>query len=130
MNTESTGIDETYDPPFPWCLVRIYNLPKTRNTAVRGYIDTGSDGTVVTTDIDTKLGLHNHPITVAEIKSIGGKPEERVLYAAIFIIKGVETVAAVDIRDYVEEILLGRDILRHLSLSIDWKRRTINLRDP
>jgi len=97
---------------------------------VKGYIDTGSDGTIVTTDMDKKLGLQRHPVMLAETTGIGGKPEERVLYAAIFIIKGMEIVTAVDIRDDVEEVLLGRDILHHLRLTIDWKKRTIDLRDP
>lgn len=130
MNAEYTGIDETYYPPFPWCLVRIHNLAKTREVTVRGYVDTGSDGTVVTIDIGKKLNLHKQPVTTAETLSIGGKPELRILYAAIFIVKRVEVVAAVDVRDDVKEVLLGRDILQHLRLSIDWKKGTVDLRDP
>ena len=130
MNTESTGIDETYYPPFPWCSVRISNLSKKRTVTVKCYIDTGSDGTIVTEDIDKKLELHKQPVTMAETASIGGKPEERMLYAAIFTIKRVEVVTAVDVRNDIEETLLGRDVLRNLSLSINWKKGTINLRDP
>jgi len=130
LSAESTGIDETYYPPFPWCSVRISNLSKKRTVTVKGYIDTGSDGTIVTADIDKKLELHKQPVTMAETTSIGGKPEERMLYAAIFTIKRVEVVTAVDVRNDIEETLLGRDILRHLSLSINWKKGTINLRDP
>lgn len=130
MSVGSTGIDETYYPPFPWCSVNIYNLPKTKNVIVKGYIDTGSDGTIVTTDIDRKLELRRQPIILAETMGIGGKPEVRVLYAAVFVIKGIEVVTAVDIRDDIEEVLLGRDILHHLSLNIDWKKGTIDLRDP
>lgn len=130
MNAEYTGIDETYYPPFPWCLVSIHNLAKTREVTVRGYVDTGSDGTVVTIEIGKKLNLHKQPVTTAETVSIGGKPELRILYAAIFIVKAVEVVAAVDVRNDVKEVLLGRDILQHLRLSIDWKKGTVNLRDP
>jgi len=125
-----TGIDETYYPPFPWCLVNVYNLPKTKSVIVKGYIDTGSDGTIVTTDIDKRLELRRQPLTLAETMGIGGKPEVRALYAAVFIIKGIEVVTAVDIRDDVEEVLIGRDVLHHLSLSIDWKKGTIHLKDP
>lgn len=80
MNAGSTGMDETYYPPFPWCLVNVYNLPKTRSVTIRAYIDTGSDGTVVTTTVDKKLELHRHPIVLAETMGIGGKPEVRALY--------------------------------------------------
>jgi clan AA aspartic protease len=111
-------------------LLRIHNLAKTREVTVRGYVDTGSDGTVVTVDIGKKLNLHKQPVTTAETVSIGGKPELRILYAAIFIVKKVEVVAAVNVRDDVKEVLLGRDILQHLRLSIDWKKGTVDLRDP
>lgn len=130
MSAGSTGIDETYYPPFPWCLVKVYNLPKTKSVIIKGYLDTGSDGTIVTSNIDKKLGLQRYPVTLAETTGIGAKPEVRVLYAAIFTIKRMEIVTAVDIRDDVEEVLLGRDILHHLRLSIDWKKRIIDLRDP
>lgn len=130
MNAGFTGIDEAYYPPFPWCLANIHNLPKTKNVTVKSYIDTGSDGTIVTTEIGKKLGLQRHPVTLAETTAIGGKPEVRMLYAAIFIIKRMEIVTAVDIRDDVEEVLLGRDILHYLRLTIDWKKRTIDLKDP
>lgn len=130
MSIGSTGIDETYYPPFPWCLVNICNLPKTKNVMVKCYVDTGSDGTIVTKDVDKKLELHRHPITLAETMGIGAKSEVRVLYAAIFNVKNTEVVTAVDIRDDVNEVLLGRDILQHLSLSIDWKKRIIGIRDP
>ncbi len=130
MSAGSTGIDETYYPPFPWCLVNIYNLPKTKNVIVKGYIDTGSDGTIVTMDVDERLELHRQPITLAETIGIGGKPEVRALYAAVFIVKGMEIVVAVDIRDDVGEVLIGRDILHNLSLNIDWKRGTVDLKDP
>ncbi|KPV65365.1 MAG: hypothetical protein AOA65_0227 [Candidatus Bathyarchaeota archaeon BA1] len=130
MSAESTGIDETYYPPFPWCLVNIHNLPKTKNVIVKGYIDTGSDGTIVTIDIDERLELHRQPIALAETMGIGGKPELRALYAAIFTVKGIEIVTAVDIRDDVEEVLIGRDILHHLILNIDWKKGTTDLKDP
>ena len=61
---------------------------------------------------------------------IGGKPEARALYAAILIVKGMEMVTAVDMRDDVEEVLLGRDILHHLNLNIDWKKGVTDLKDP
>jgi len=108
LSESSTGINETYYPPFPWCSVDIYNLPKTKNVTVKGYIDTGSDGTIVPIDIDERLELRSQPITLAETMGIGGKPELRALYAAIFTVKGIEIVTAVDIRDDVEEVLIGR----------------------
>ncbi|MFQ6076657.1 MAG: hypothetical protein ACE5Z5_11075 [Candidatus Bathyarchaeia archaeon] len=46
------------------------------------------------------------------------------------MLRGVEVVTAVDIRDDVEEVLLGRDIPRRLSLNVNWKEGTIDLRDP
>ncbi len=58
MSESSTGIDETYYPPFPWCTVNIYDLSRTKKVIVRGYIDTGSDGTIVTIDVSKKLGRH------------------------------------------------------------------------
>lgn len=130
MSAGFTGIDETYYPPFPWCLVNVYNLPRTRNVIVKSYIDTGSDGTIVTTDVGKKLELRKFSVTLAETIGIGGKPEVRILYAAVFTIKGMEAVTAVDIRDDVKEVLLGRDILHHLRLTIDWKKKIIDLRDP
>jgi len=130
LSESSIGIDETYYPPFPWCLANIYDLPKTKNVIAKGYTDTGSDVTIATMDIDERLELHRQPVTLAEIMGIGGKPEVRALYAAVFIVKGIEVVTAVDIRDDVEEVLIGRDILHHLSLSIDWKKGTIDLKDP
>lgn len=43
---------------------------------------------------------------------------------------GIEIVTAVDIRNDVEEILLGRDVLQHLNIDIDWKKGNVSLRDP
>ncbi|MEM2146050.1 MAG: hypothetical protein QW279_11865 [Candidatus Jordarchaeaceae archaeon] len=105
-------------------------MSRKRIVTVMGYIDTGSDGTIVLEDINKKLELHYHPVATAETKSIGGKQEERVLYAAIFIVRGIEIVTAVDIRNDVEEILLGRDVFQHLSIDIDWKKGNVDLRNP
>ena len=111
-------------------MVTVRNLSDTGKVSVRGYIDTGSDGTIVTDEVGKRLKLYEHPVTVAETMSIGGKPEERILYAAVFILRGVEIVTAVDIREDVKEVLLGRDVLQHLILSLDWKKETVEVKDP
>lgn len=48
---------------------------------VKSYIDTGSDGTIVTTDIDRRLELQKHPVTLVETTGIGGEPEVRVRFS-------------------------------------------------
>ncbi|MEX2753655.1 MAG: hypothetical protein Q6366_017535, partial [Candidatus Freyarchaeota archaeon] len=47
-----------------------------------------------------------------------------------FIVRGIEIVTAVDIRNDVGEILLGRDVLQHLNIDIDCKKGNVGLRDP
>jgi len=130
LDAASTGLDEGYVPPFPWCTVAVMDLPKTKTVSAKGYIDTGSDGSIVPAKVGDKLNLNRFPVMRIEAWGIGGKPEDRILYAAYVEINGIEVATAVDIRDDVDIILLGRDLLQHTKVTIDWKQKNIEIADP
>lgn len=130
MDAASTGLDEGYTPPFPWCAVTLTDPLKTKAASGKGYIDTGSDGSIVPAKISEELNLIRFPVMRIEACGIGGKPEDRILYAAYVEINGIEVATAVDIRDDVDIILLGRDLLRYMKVTIDWKRKNIEIADP
>jgi len=130
LDAASTGLDEEYVPPFPWCTVTVTDPFKTNTVSGKGYIDTGSDGSIVPAKIGEELNLGRFPVMRIEAWGIGGKPEDRILYAAYVEINGIEVATAVDIRDDVDIILLGRDLLRYMKVTIDWKRKNIEIADP
>ena len=130
MGEESTGFDLNFEPPFPWCSVKISDPKKLRSKTERGYLDTGSDGTIVPTKTADMLNLAAFPLTRATVHGIGGKPEQRILFGAVFAIGAVETRTVVDIREDVDIILLGRDVLQHTSLNLCSKTATVTVTDP
>ena len=50
--------------------------------------------------------------------------------ATYFEVNGIEVATAVDIRKDVDIILLGRDLLEYIRVTIDWKRKSIEIADP
>ena len=54
------------------------------------------------------MNLTAFPSSRATVQGIGGKPEQRILFGAVFNIGGFEIRSVVDIRDDVEIVLLGR----------------------
>lgn len=130
MGEESTGFDLEFEPPFPWCSAKISDPKKLRSKTQRAYLDTGSDGTIVPSAIAEALNLAEFPHTRAIIRGIGGGPEQRILFGAVFTIGTLEIRTVVDIREDVDIVLLGRDVLQHASLNVNWKRATITVSDP
>jgi hypothetical protein len=63
-------------PPFPWCTVTVTDPFKTKTISGKGYIDTGSDGSIVPTKIGEELNLIRFPVMRIEACGIGGKPED------------------------------------------------------
>jgi len=41
-----------------------------------------------------------------------------------------EARSILDVRDDVEIVLLGRDILQHMTLSLGWKKQNVTVKDP
>ncbi len=130
MVEESTGFDSAFEPPFPWCLSEISDPRKLRSLTRRAYLDTGSDGTIVPEEIGEALKLEAFPSSRATVLGIGGKPEQRILFAAVFNVGGLDVRSVIDIRDDVEIVLLGRDILQHTTLSLSWKESDVTVKDP
>jgi len=125
-----TGLDEGYVPPFPWCTVTVADPFKTKTVTGKGHVDTGSDGSILPANIGEELNLIRFPVMHIEAWGIGGKPEERILYATYFEVNGIEVATGVDIRKDVDIILLGRDLLQYIKVTIDWKRKKIEIADP
>lgn len=130
MDAVSTGLDEEYTPPFPWCAVTLADPFKTKTTSTKGYIDTGSDGSIVPAEIGKELNLLRYPLMRVEARGIGGKPEDRILYATYVKVNGIEVATVVDVRDDVNIVLLGRDVLQYMKVTLDWKRKNIEIADP
>lgn len=130
MGDESTGFDSGFEPPFPWVSAKISDPKKLHSKAARAYLDTGSDGTIVPYDTAKALALEEFPSARANVQGIGGKPEQRILFAAVFTILGLEIRTVVDVRDDVNIVLLGRDVLQYTSLEVSWKTASLTLTDP
>jgi predicted aspartyl protease len=93
-------------------------------------LDTGSDGTILPAETGRALNLDAFPSSRATVLGIGGKPEQRVLYGVVVKINGFEVRSVVDVRDDVEIVLVGRDILQHTTVTINWKEKTLTVKDP
>lgn len=130
MGEESTGFDFEFEPPFPWRLVEVSDPKKLRTKTQRAYLDTGSDGTIVPSETADVLNLTGFPSTRATVHGIGGKPEQRILFGAVFTVGTLETRTVVDIREDVDIVLLGRDVLQHTSLNLSWKAARVAVSDP
>ncbi|MEM2313086.1 MAG: hypothetical protein QXK12_07700 [Candidatus Nezhaarchaeales archaeon] len=130
MDVASTGLDEEYTPPFPWCAVILTDPFKRKIISAKGYIDTGSDGSIVPAKTGRELNLLRYPLMRVEVCGIGGKQEDRILYAAYMKINDVEVATAVDVREDVDIVLLGRDVLQHVKITLDWKRKKVEVADP
>lgn len=122
-----SGFDNSVAPPFPWLMTTLTNPSKTSEQKVKGYIDTGSDGSAIPIKLGQDLGLFKYPIARAEISGLGGKLEQRILYGLVIEIAGQDVAIAVDIRDDLDFVLLGRDILQYFSLMIDWRQRIVRI---
>ena len=130
MDAASTGFDEEYTPPFPWCAVTLTDPLRMRAISTKGYIDTGSDGSIVPAEVGKGLNLLRYPLMRVETRGIGGKPEDRILYATYVKVNDIEVAAVVDVRDDVDVVLLGRDVLQYMKITIDWKRKKVEAADP
>lgn len=62
LDAASTGLDEKYVPPFPWCNVTLTPPFKTKIVSGKRYIVTGSDESIVPAKIGEQLNLIGFPV--------------------------------------------------------------------
>jgi hypothetical protein len=81
-------------------------------------------------DTGEALNLAAFPASRATVLGIGGRPEQRILFGAVFEINHFEIRSLVDIRDDVDIVLLGRDVLQRTALRLSWKEKSVAVNDP
>ena len=108
-----------YQPPFPVLELRLHNEEQSRQTdLLLALIDTGADGTLV--PISYLRQMLAPALTTRRLRSHWGEWRSVQLFALDFEIVGRRLVNVFVIGDEQgDEIVLGRNVLNRLRLSLD-----------
>jgi hypothetical protein len=111
--------DQRYEPPAPVVRVRIANLasPARQVGDVEALIDSGADMTVVPAQLAQQIALL--PRGIVQVQGYRDRePEPRPEYF-VRITHGSGGVELPVVGDECQEVLLGRDFLRHFVVRLD-----------
>ncbi|HEX2690652.1 MAG TPA: aspartyl protease family protein [Kofleriaceae bacterium] len=107
--------DASFDPPAPMVPVRISAPAGEDAVMLPMLVDTGADCTLVPASIVRRLGLPQ--IDVIGLTGVGGARQRATVHAAAVEFGGVRLLAR--IVAFVDEAILGRDVLNQAILRLD-----------
>ncbi|MDW8029903.1 MAG: retroviral-like aspartic protease family protein [Armatimonadota bacterium] len=120
--------DEDYDPPIPKVDAEISSPLQLSQTVRTDFvIDTGADLTLVKQDVALQISLYRLPVGEERISGIGGIPEFRQLYLALIDIGGRQLPIRTDLRDDIDENILGRDVLNWFRLTLSAQENLVRV---
>lgn len=114
-------------PPIPAIPVAIWTPDLARSVHVAtAHIDTACDMTVVPQHVLDPLGLN--PSRHISAVGLGSIKSTLPVYIVRLEIQGIGTML-VDVATHVNEpyVLIGRDVLNHLAITLDGPNRTLEL---
>jgi predicted aspartyl protease len=92
-------------------------------------IDTGSDLTLIQRDIADQIDLWRLPVGEERIAGIRGIPQTRQLFLAIVRIGNSQVPIRTDIRDDIDENILGRDVLNLFRLTLSAQENLVRVEE-
>lgn len=120
--------DPAFDPPAPIVTVKVRDPATGAVAECQAQIDTGSFMSALPESMAQDLGLEPHGRVMA--RGVDAQVIELSTYIVTLIIEGhviIDTEVGALER---EDILLGRDVLRHFILTLNGKTETFELIDP
>ena len=121
--------DTSFDPPCPVVNVSVRaHSTGGPSRVLPGKLDTGADITVIPPLLATELQLP--PAGTARLTGYDGTQIERPMYAVDLGIGEDRVEAVLVVAAPRSNILLGRDVLNHLIITLDGKNQQFEMRDP
>jgi hypothetical protein len=121
--------DPTFSPPMPMLTVAVSDPYQRQQVEVMGVIDTGSDLTLIQRDIADQIDLWRLAVGEERIAGIGGIPQTRQLFLAIVRIGNSQVPIRTDIRDDIDENILGRDVLNWFRLTLSAQENLVRVEE-
>jgi len=119
--------DPTFSPPMPMLTVSVSDPYWRQQVEVAGIIDTGADLSLLRLSEAGILGLTNYPAGQISVSGIGAQPQMRQLFCAFFQLAGQSIFTLVDIRDDIDENILGRDVLNWFRLTLSAQENLVRV---
>ena len=120
--------DPDYDPPIPKVTAEV-ECPAMPIGQVQAefVIDTGADLTLIQRDIADQIALWRLPVGEERIVGIGGIPQMRQLFLTLVRIGDRQVPIRADIRDDIDENILGRDVLNWFRLTLSAQENLVKV---
>ncbi len=120
--------DADYDPPIPKVTAEVASpLQLTQSILTEFIVDTGADLTLVKRNVVLQTRLYLLPAGEERVAGIGSTPEFRQLYLALISVSGRQVPVRADIRDDIDENILGRDVLNWFRLTLSAQENLVRV---
>ena len=123
--------DASYDPPAPVVRVRVSRPLDTEDGRfVKGLIDTGADMSVVSKRLISELQIV--PAGEVIVLDFEGDEREKTTFFVFMSVNDFEELVEVVSLEFEEQedVIIGRDILNNLTLVLNGKNLSFEIKDP
>ncbi|MDW8030178.1 MAG: DUF5678 domain-containing protein, partial [Armatimonadota bacterium] len=110
--------DPNFVPPMPILSASVSDPYRRQQIQTDAIVDTGADLSLLKEAVGNQIGLGSYPSGQMLISGIGAQPQTRQLYSTILSLAGKEIFTLVDLRDDIDENILGRDVLNWFRLTL------------
>ncbi len=117
----------SFTPPMPMLSVSVSDPYRRQRVEIDCIVDTGADLSLLKEAVGVQLDLMRYPSGQISISGIGAQPQIRQLYSAIVSLAGSEIFTLVDIRNDIDENILGRDVLNWFRLTLSAQENLVRV---
>jgi len=122
----TNNYDATYDPPMPVCRVTITAAVTDLRLVVNAIIDTGADATIVPARLLRNIGARR--VFETGLRNQWGERRLVFLYLVDLEINGMVLPGIYVVGDEIgDEVVLGRNALNRLVITLDGPRQTAQI---
>lgn len=119
--------DSNRTPPIPTIKATVSNVELSSQCEEEFIVDTGANISLLRSDVGERLGLLLFPFAVGRIRGLSGEGERRWLFATLVHLAGKSVFILTDIRDDINENIMGRDVLNEFLLTICAKQNRVTV---